>query len=71
MNRMHYLWAAQQMDWQQVVLNGGPPCFHLCDDGRFCGRAEQWVGHEDLHKFVSLAGLLKKFAYETKEKGTK
>jgi hypothetical protein len=21
--------AAENMDWQQVVLNGGPPCFHL------------------------------------------
>lgn len=46
------------MDWQQVVLNGGPPCFHLCDDGRFCGRAAAWDGHEDIHDFVSLHSLL-------------
>ena len=36
--------AAENMDWQQVVLNGGPPCFHL-EDGRFCGRAQRWDGH--------------------------
>lgn len=72
MNRMHYLWAAEQMDWQQVVLNGGPPCFHLDPDtGRFCGRAQRWEGHDEMHKFVSLAGLLKKFTHETKKKGTK
>ena len=52
--------AAEQMDWLQVVLNGGPPCFHVdADDGRFCGRAERWEGHDDLHAFVSLADLLR------------
>ncbi|HVX56959.1 MAG TPA: hypothetical protein VHA37_04455 [Candidatus Saccharimonadales bacterium] len=51
--------AAERMDWQQVVLNGGPPCFAVCEDGRFCGRAERWAGHEDLHKFVSLADLIR------------
>jgi hypothetical protein len=51
--------AAEQMDWQQVVLNGGPPCFHL-EDNRFCGRAKRWAGHEDMHNFVSLAELLRK-----------
>lgn len=50
--------AAKQMDWQQVVLNGGPPCFHVCEDGRFCGRAKRWDGHEDLHKFVSLSDMI-------------
>lgn len=57
--------AARNMDWVQVVLNGGPPCFHLQDDGRFCGRAMRWVGHtdEDPHKFVSLAELLKNFPF--------
>lgn len=53
-----HLTAAKEMDWQQVVLNGGPPCFHLCEDGHFCGRAQRWAGHEDLHAFVSLADLL-------------
>ncbi len=56
--------AAEQMEWVQVVLvvlNGGPPCFHL-DDGLFCGRAERWAGHEDIHSFVSLADLLKEFS---------
>lgn len=60
--------AADNMDWQQVVLNGGPPCFFLQDkrsghDGRFCGRAERWQGHSadsdwPNHAFVSLADLL-------------
>jgi hypothetical protein len=59
--------AAEVMDWQQVVLNGGPPCFYLGDDGiKFCSRAERWAGHSNTktefpyHKFVSLADLLKK-----------
>ena len=54
-----YVAAAEAMDWPQVVLNGGPPCFHLCEDGRFCGRAQRWDGHQDLHTFVSLADLLR------------
>lgn len=51
------LQAAEHMDWQQVVLNGGPPCFHL-EDGRFCGRAERWAGHGELHKFRPLHEIL-------------
>lgn len=50
--------AAERMDWQQVVLNGGPPCFHLEGDGRFCGRAERWEGHPEIHSYVPLASLL-------------
>ena len=52
--------AAKRMDWQQVVLNGGPPCFHVCDDGKFCGRAARWAGHGEkgFHGFVSLAEML-------------
>ena len=53
-----YLAAAKQMDWEQVVLNGGPPCFHVCNDGRFCGRAWRWEGHDEIHKFVSLPEML-------------
>ncbi len=44
------------MDWQQVALNGGPPCFAVGADGdplRFCGRAELWHGHDDHHKYIS------------------
>jgi hypothetical protein len=60
------LTAAVHMDWQQVVMNGGPPCFHLEREGeyvRFCGRAERWEGHRksqfsDDHEFVSLHDLL-------------
>lgn len=52
-----------QMDWQQVVLNGGPPCFstELANGDRsrwYCGRAERWSGHRTLHEFVSLDDLL-------------
>jgi hypothetical protein len=55
--------TAENMDWQQVVLNGGPPCFHL-EGERFCGRAQRWDGHIVTtdgplnHKFISLAALL-------------
>ncbi len=56
--------AANQPDWMQVVLNQGPPCFHV-EDGRFCFRAEKWDGHrimfdgdKPIHEFVSLASLL-------------
>ena len=53
--------AAKNMDWQQVVQNGGPPCFHL-EGERFCGRAARWAGHDETHKFVSLADLISKRA---------
>jgi len=50
--------AAELMDWQQVVLNGGHPCFQL-EQGRFCGRAERW--HSDhTHRVISLADLLRR-----------
>ncbi len=52
--------ACLYADWQQVVLNGGPPCFHL-DGMTFCLRAERWQGHgiNEFHKFVSLHDLMK------------
>lgn len=55
--------AAEKVDWQQIVLNGGPACFHMDPDrqGKFCLRAERWPGHKDEdvgHKFVSLADLI-------------
>jgi len=45
-----------RLDWQQVVLNGGPACFALLDEERgwYCGRAETWGGHDYDHKYVSL-----------------
>lgn len=52
--------AAQNADWVQVVVNGGPPCFHL-EGERFCLRAQRWDGHGEttaFHPFVSLAELL-------------
>ena len=56
--------AAAFADWQKVVLNGGPPCFHLQSRGAFCLRAERWDGHSGNnpdHAFVSLADLLSEF----------
>lgn len=55
-----YLQAAKEMDWQQVVLNGGPPCFYICEGGCFCGRAKRWEGHghRDFHDFVPLDKLV-------------
>lgn len=64
--RTALLSAAIQMDWQQTMLNGGPPCFFLCDDGRFCGRHERWLGHADDHGYVSLAALLRKIIGDCK-----
>lgn len=68
MSKSSKIEAARNMDWQQVVFNGGPPCFHLSKDGRFCGRAERWDGHKPtffnkktqapIHDFVSLADLI-------------
>ncbi len=63
--------AAEIADWQQVVLNGGPPCFHL-ERGRFCLRAKPWAGHPDRpdpeiypsHKYVSLSDLLAQLVRE-------
>lgn len=54
----------KKLDWGQVVMNGGPPCFHQEEDGYddFCLRAERWAGHErggrDAHKFLSLADFV-------------
>lgn len=52
--------AAERIDWQQIMLNGGNACFHL-DGQKFCLRAKRWLGHEpgSIHDFVSLADLLK------------
>lgn len=54
--------ALKKADWQQVAMNGGPPCFHIDQrDGRFCLRAERWDGHRPpvvIHKFVGLENLI-------------
>jgi hypothetical protein len=52
--------AAQEADWQQVALNGGPPCFHLEGNvvPRLCLRARRWAGHDTDHTYVSLGDLL-------------
>lgn len=53
------------MDWDQVVANGGPPCFHVerntpDERPRYCARAERWQGHgvTGFHPYVSLDDLL-------------
>jgi hypothetical protein len=52
--------AATRADWQQVVLNGGPPCFHYeSERERFCLSAERWRGHGVFHEFVPLDSLLR------------
>jgi len=53
-----FIKAATVMDWYQLVLNGGPPCFHI-ENKRFCGRAKRWAGHESMHIFVSLDNLVR------------
>lgn len=54
-----FVQAALHVDWQQVVLNGGPPCFCL-EDGKFCLRAQRWDGHfyKGFHEFVPLAAMI-------------
>lgn len=47
-----------RMDWQQVVLNGGPPCFFDDSKGWYCGRAKRWEGHGAVHRFVPLETLV-------------
>lgn len=49
--------AAKLADWEQVRQNGGPPCFHIAG-GRFCLRAQRWDGHDDDHRFTTLAEAL-------------
>ena len=53
------LLACERADWMQVVLNGGPPCFHL-EGAKFCLRARAWIGHDRprFHAYVSLRELL-------------
>lgn len=58
--------AAKNMDWQQVVFNGGPPCFHL-EGINFCGRAQSWAGHPLVHRFISLAAALQSAVDEERE----
>jgi hypothetical protein len=61
-----YIAASEKADWDQVVLNGGPPCFHLEGNGHFCLRAKRWDGHwnKRFHPYVPLVDLLKLIAKE-------
>ena len=45
--------ASTDIDWGQVLRNGGPPCFHI-DSGRFCLRAKRWNGHDVIHPYTTL-----------------
>ncbi len=62
--------AAKIADWEQVIGNGGPPCFHL-ENGRFCLRAGRWDGHKQfkqfkgIHKYISLEDLLRSLTIKT------
>lgn len=51
-----FLKACGSMDWTQVHLHQGEPCFKVEHDRKFCGRAKRWAGHADGgdHSFVSL-----------------
>jgi hypothetical protein len=65
-----YVDAAENFDWMQVQLNGGPPCFHYDDHRqRFCGRAHRWAGHLSMHEFVSLPMLIQLTAQEDQPSG--
>lgn len=50
--------ALKNIDWEQVVQNGGPPCFFLDDGPRFCLRAKRWDGHGIFHSYISLEDLV-------------
>lgn len=64
--------AAAAADWQQVVLNGGPPCFHR-EGQRFCLRAQRWPGHHvgggdvPSHVFVPLHTLIAEIQRDARE----
>jgi hypothetical protein len=59
---------APQVDWRQVVLNGGPPCFFV-EKPQFCGRAKRWPGHgnEAFHNYVSLGDYVATIRQEERE----
>lgn len=66
--------ACERPDWEQVFANGGPPCFHIDEDGRFCLRAERWGGHHhpsnpSIHPFVSLFDLVTASSWGGKRPG--
>lgn len=52
--------AAERFDWGQPCA-AWAPCFHLGNDGHFCGRAPWWDGHThgSSHRYQSLADLIR------------
>lgn len=48
-----FMEAARIADWEQVRLNGGPPCFKFME-GSFCLRAKRWEGHDCHHEYTTL-----------------
>lgn len=58
-----FITACTNIDWGQHLLNQGG-CFHV-EDGRLCGRARTWAGHQGgnhLHLFVPLYVAVTKIA---------
>ena len=51
--------AVKSVDWVQVAINNGPPCFHL-ESEKFCLRAQRWDGHGVFHPFTPLDEMLAK-----------
>lgn len=57
------LHALQNIDWGQVAMHCGSPCFHVEKNGRFCMRSERWEGHgfdTHDHDFVPLEDMVRK-----------
>lgn len=44
-------------------MNGGPPCFHVEEGGRFCLRAQRWAGHGQDHAYLPLDELLEELVH--------
>lgn len=42
----------------KLLFNRYSFCYHVCEDGKFCGHSLQWSHHDDHHEFVSLADLI-------------
>jgi hypothetical protein len=69
MDKMIYK-AIDNVDWTQLALNLGPPCFHIEDDGYFCFRARRWDGHihERIHRFMPLKDFVLRLIHDERER---
>lgn len=59
--------AVVNIDWGQVLSNGGPPCFYLEAPDKFCLRAQRWAGHGADHKYISLQQVLRSLERDKSE----